>query len=371
MSLADHGGIGQLYRPGRDGGLAGQRTQGCRRRRSQGSTGRATGLATVDTDLFVAKEGTRVLPTSFGIELRHLRYFLAVFEELHFGRAAERLHIAQPPLSQAIRKLERELGVQLFVRTSRAVEPTPAGIALAEEARPVLASFQFALSEARRAGRGNGLLQIGCASYLPHARLQLFLEELKKRDPDFRAEVTHLLGVEQVDRMVAGQLDLGVLIHAEDYPELDHEPMFPSEQVFAFLPGGHRLAEKTVLRPDDLSSETLLMYPRAANPALFDFYLARVEQAGFRFRGVHENGSDARDMLLAVATGVGIAFGPRFFAEISEEGQSVIRRPIDTELRFPDVSVAWRANAPRRLRGQIAHVREAARKVYQTASAAS
>jgi DNA-binding transcriptional LysR family regulator len=88
------------------------------------------------------------------VELRHLRYFLAVYEELHFGRAAERLFMAQPPLSQAIRKLEAELGVRLFDRTSRVVTPTPAGEALANGARNVLASLEAAITEARRAGVG-------------------------------------------------------------------------------------------------------------------------------------------------------------------------------------------------------------------------
>jgi len=90
--------------------------------------------------------------TALGIEVRHLRYFLAVFEELHFGRAAKRLRIAQPPLSQAIRKIESELGVQLFERTSRMVSATAAGGALATEARKVLAAFDTAVAEARRAG---------------------------------------------------------------------------------------------------------------------------------------------------------------------------------------------------------------------------
>src|ERR687895_1281863 len=164
-------------------------------------------------------QGPQPVPAAAGIELRHLRYFLAVFEELHFGRAAERLHIAQPPLSQAIRKLEQELGVELFVRTSRAVEATPAGRALADEARRVLASFEFAVMEARRVGHGDAPLRIGCVSFLPTERLQRFLTALSDPDANFRAEVSHLWGLEQVERLRAGRLDLGVLMYVEDYAE--------------------------------------------------------------------------------------------------------------------------------------------------------
>jgi DNA-binding transcriptional LysR family regulator len=150
------------------------------------------------------------MPPPSGIELRHLRYFLAVFEELHFGRAAERLHIAQPPLSQAIRKLEQELGVELFERTSRAVKATPAATALAEEARKVLADFDFAVSEARKVGRQDAPLRIGCLSFLPMSRLERFLSELKERDASLRTEVTHMWALEQVEALLRGRLDLGV-----------------------------------------------------------------------------------------------------------------------------------------------------------------
>src|SRR5436309_15812072 len=104
----------------------------------------------------------RALTSAIAIELRHLRYFLAVFEELHFGRAAERLHMAQPPLSQAIRRLEEELGVQLLQRTSRVVTATEAGRVFADEARKVFAALDHAVLEARRAGGLGAALRIGC-----------------------------------------------------------------------------------------------------------------------------------------------------------------------------------------------------------------
>jgi DNA-binding transcriptional LysR family regulator len=308
------------------------------------------------------------LPNSPAIDLRHLRYFLAVFEELHFGRAAERLHIAQPPLSQAIRKLEQELGVDLFVRTSRAVEATPAGLVLAEEARKVLSSFEFAVTETRRVGSGEDLLRIGCVSFLPTARLQRFLAELKKRDGSLRPEVTHLWGLEQVGRLRDGRLDLGVFIHAEDYPELEYEPLFPGEQMKAFVPSGHRLAERPVLTPKDLASETMITFPRSINRALYDRYMGLLAELGFRFRGLHEIDTiDPRDALLAVTSGLGVVFGPSSLAELSDEGRNLVGRPLDPPLRLPDTVVAWRASAPRGLRSLLAGVRDAARALHAEA----
>jgi DNA-binding transcriptional LysR family regulator len=308
-------------------------------------------------------------PASAGIDLRHLRYFLAVYEELHFGRAAERLHIAQPPLSQAIRKLEQELGVQLFLRTSRAVEATPAGRVLAEEARRVLASFDFAVTETRQVGCGSSPLKIGCLLWLPTVRLQHFIAELKKRDQSLRTEVTHLLGRDQVERLRSGQLDLGVLWHPEDYPELEYSPLFPGGAIGVALPSEHRLANKEVLTPDDLATETLIMFPRSSNPAFFEKLEAMLHGAGYTFSGVHETSTDPRDMLLAVEGGLGVALTPTFVEELGE-GRSLVYRPLDPEILLPDLIVAWRANAPRRLRSLLTAVRESAAVLYEAAGKA-
>ena len=301
------------------------------------------------------------MPASTGIELRHLRYFLAVYEQLHFGRAAEQLHIAQPPLSQAIRKLEQELGVELFERTSRAVKATPAAAALAEEARKVLAGFEFAVSEACRVGRQEAPLRIGCVSFLPLFRLQRFLTELRNRDGSVRAEVTHMWALEQVDGLRTGRLDLGVFIR-EDYPELEYEPLFPGESVSAFLPTGHPLAEQTVLTPNDLASETRITFSRTINPLFYDRFMTLLADKGYRFRGLHElHTTDPRDALLAVSGGLGVVLGPSSLAELGDEGRDLIRRPLDPPLVLPDIVVAWRAIAPRPLRPRLASVREAAR----------
>jgi DNA-binding transcriptional LysR family regulator len=304
------------------------------------------------------------MPSPSHIDLRHLRYFLAVYEELHFGRAAERLHIAQPPLSQAIRKLENELGVTLFERTSRAVRPTSAGEALAEEAQKVLASFDFAVSEARRAGVRDAPLRIGCANVLPTVRLQRFVGELKKRDADLRTEIVRLWGIHQIERLRAGLLDLGVFMRVDDQPDLEYEPLFRSEPVCVFLPSSHRLAEKTVVTPDDLAGETRISFPRTINPAAQDRFVSLLDSAGYRFAGRQEISSkDPRDALLAVAGGLGVVLGGPSLCDLGDETRDLIMRPLDPPLQLPETVVAWRASAPRALRSSLSAVRDVARTV--------
>jgi DNA-binding transcriptional LysR family regulator len=298
------------------------------------------------------------------IELRHLRYFLAVFEELHFGRAAEQLHIAQPPLSQAIRKLENELGVQLLQRTSRVVAPTEAGRALAEEARKVLAGFELAVTETRRAGGAGTTLRIGYVPYLPIGPLLRLLNALHEREPAWQTQVTHLFALDQLALLRRGELDLGIFPATEEHAEVATEPLFAGEPLAAFLPAEHRLAAKLVLGPADLDEEILLTGQRAANPALYDRMLALMQAAGYRFARVREmSGTSGRDLMLGVAGGLGITLALASLREIDEAGGIVIRRPLDPPLAMPDTVVAGPANAPRRLATLLADVRDVAREL--------
>ena len=298
--------------------------------------------------------------TSPAIELRHLRYFVAVSEELHFGHAAERLHISQPPLSQAIRKLEAELGVLLLNRTSRLVTLTEAGRVFSEEARKVLGSFDGAVAEARRAGGANLPLRVGCVPTLPIERLLRFLGALQDRDPSVGSQVTHLGTLDQVQLLRAGGLDLGIF-YAADESELECLPLFAGEPLAAYLAPDHVLAAKEVLTPADLLDEILVTSARTINPALYDRVLAAIEAAGYRFGGVHQGGGmHARDLLLAVARGPGVTIVPFSLKEVSEAGSLVIRRTLDPPVLMPDVVVAWRANPPRHLRATLETVRRVA-----------
>jgi DNA-binding transcriptional LysR family regulator len=305
----------------------------------------------------------RVTPA---VELRHLRYFLAVSEELHFRRAAERLHIAQPPLSQAIRRLESELGVLLLKRTSRAVSLTEAGEVFAEAARDVLACFHVAVAEARRAGDAGAALRIGCVPYLPIQQLIAFLRGLQEHDSGLSTQVTHLIAAEQLRRLRDGELDLGIFSQAEEYGDLDLEPLAVGEPLVAYLSPEHSLTAKRVVRPRDLVEQELLMFPCTMDPPLYDRLLSLLERSGYRFRSIREGaGENWRDLLVAVARGLGVAVLPRSLQASSEAGESVASRPLEPQLVMPDTAVAWRVERERQLQVTPEAVREIARKLRQ------
>jgi DNA-binding transcriptional LysR family regulator len=277
------------------------------------------------------------------VELRHLRYFLAVMEELHFGRAAERLHMAQPPLSRAIRKLEDGLGVPLLIRSSRSVVPTEAGRIFAAEARKVLASVDHAVAEARRAGGASTSLRIGYVPYLPAARLQEFLATMLERDEELVVDVTHMYTLEQVRHLRAAEIDLGIFIDAGELHDIATEPLFPGDPVAAFVADSHPLAQRESIDPADMSGETLIVFPRALNPSFYDRWMATVEEAGFRFESVVEATSlNPRDSMLLVAHGRGVGLGPESFRiEGAADVVGVTRCPLDADLFMPPTRIAW------------------------------
>jgi DNA-binding transcriptional LysR family regulator len=306
----------------------------------------------------------RVPLGSPGIEIRHLRYFLAVYEELHFGRAAEQLHMAQPPLSQATRKLEEQLGVQLLERTSRVVTPTEAGRVFAENARRVLASLDLAVAAAQRAAPQATDLRIGCVHDLPLERLLRFLAALTEHDPTVQPRVTHLPSVEQVRRLRRGELDLGVFHDGREHSDIETELLFAGEPMVALLASEQPLAAKQVIGPDDLRDEVMVSFLRAADPSLHDRMLAAIDKAGYRFRGVYEAaGADTRDLLPPVAQNMGVAFAPSSFPEIGEAGVGVARRVLDPAPSMPETVVAWPASPQRWPNALLDTIRAVARKL--------
>ena len=302
-----------------------------------------------------------------GMELRHLRYFLAVVDELHFGRAAERVHISQPPLSQAIRKLEDELGVQLLRRTSRVVAPTEAGLAFAADARKVLRCTAAAVEAARMVGGAESVFRIGASPYLGAGTLHNVLCGLRRRGLAGAPNVTNLLPVQQVLLLRDGELHAGVF-HDLGYQEgIEVAPIGAGEELAAFLPQGHCLAARDVVGADDLAGETLVTVPRASAPALHDLVLARLEAAGYAFAGIREAGGPLpRDLLFAVMYGDGIAIGPRSTAQFSDAGSLVLQRALSGTHAMPDPVIAWQAHPAPHLEAIVAELKELAREVRQS-----
>lgn len=300
------------------------------------------------------------------IDLRQLRYFLAVYDELHFGRAARRLQMAQPPLSQAIRRLEDELGVPLLHRSSRAVTATAAGLVFAAEARKVLATLDVAVSEARRAEAKDAGLQIGCVPHVPLERLHRLVSAIEEPAPSARPRVQHLPAAEQLARLEHGDLDLAIVDDVvEAQRNLHVLPLFRGGAIGAVVPVGHDLAGTPALSPDDLASEQLVIFPRRANPALHDGLLVIFRSEGYRFRRViHATGPSRRDMMLAVAQGDGVALLPASSQDVVDSSRVVVFRPLTQAVFMPETVLVWRTGPSARLVEALATIREIAGKLY-------
>jgi len=214
------------------------------------------------------------------MELRQLRYFVAVAEELHFRRAAERLHMTQPPLSNQLRRLEDELGCQLMVRSRRRVELTPAGAAFMRDARRLLAELDEAAQNARRIHAGQaGQLRI---SFVGSALLSLVpnvVRRYRAAHPDVELQLRERSTEEQLGELRAGSIDVALVPLPVDAPDLRTEVLL-RERTVAVLPATHPLARLERIPPLRLGAEPLVLFPRAQAPGLHDRLLASLSGPG-------------------------------------------------------------------------------------------
>jgi DNA-binding transcriptional LysR family regulator len=207
------------------------------------------------------------------------------------------------------------------------------------------------------------VLRIGCPPKLPIQRLLAFLGALGMRAPHVEARVLHdTPAAEQLRRLAGGGLDVAMLYCADRQLEVDVEPVFPGEQLVAFLPPGHPLTANDVLGPADLLDVDLVIFPRAEDPGLFDHLLAELDSGGYRFRRVLEaSGGHVRDVLLDVASGRGIAIDSSSLADLSDAREMVVHRALDPPLRMPDVVLAWRPPRAHHLEHVLELLRDVAR----------
>src|SRR5947209_4147954 len=215
-------------------------------------------------------------------DFRQMRYFMAVAERLHFGRAAEALHISQPPLSRAIRALEDQLGVALFARTRRRVELTPAGTRLLEDARRLTAQLERTVHELRAMSDGAYTrLRIGFVSLADYGVLPGLLKAFKSAEPGVRLALREMLSPDQAAALAAGELDFGLLLPpVAGAARLDHL-VVQRERFVVALPAKHRLAsERGRLALAALAGEPFVTIPRQIAPRLYDIVAQIAAQAG-------------------------------------------------------------------------------------------
>lgn len=207
------------------------------------------------------------------LELRELRYFTVLCEELHFGRAAERLHISQSPLSQAIAQLERKLGTRLLDRSSRHVELTPAGAVLLRHSRRLLRDAQDAIGATRRAGAGEtGSLRIAVGPVPRDAVLPALRHALDERLPTLLVDIAEIDGDEIVDAVVRGAADAGLMLCAPEHGDIDSK-LLRRDHPVAVVRRGHPLATRDEVTIEDLAEHTLLLWPRTVSKGAHDVVL--------------------------------------------------------------------------------------------------
>lgn len=302
------------------------------------------------------------------MELRHLRYFVAVAEERHFGRAAERLHIAQSPLSQQIRTLEAELGGPLFERTTRRVELTPAGEILLGRARTVLASADAAAEDTRRAARGElGQLSIGFTGSTTYALLPPVAAGLRDALPGVKLQLHgEMVTPAQVAGLLGGSLDLGILRPPVHSAELAVE-VIRSEPMIAVLPATHRLAAEEKVRLADLADEPFVRYAAHLRTVLNDFVDEACAAAGFTPQVALEV-TETATLVSFVAGGIGVALVPESVSGMTVNG--AVYRPLRGAAPRIQIALAWRKDDESRILARALRVvRARTRRVTREAGA--
>jgi DNA-binding transcriptional LysR family regulator len=277
------------------------------------------------------------------MELRHLRYFVAVAEELHFARAAARLHIAQPPLSQQIKSLETELGVQLFDRSQRRVRLTAAGAAFLIEARRTLASAERAADAARRAARGEiGRLAIGYVASVAYELLPAIVRAYRRRAPDVTLALEEMSSAEQSRALAAGSLDLGFVRRPPAIEPGLIGTVVRREPIVLALPRGHALATLRVIRLGDLRQEAFVVFPARPRPSWADVAIDLCRRAGFE-PAVAQEAIEMTSALSLVAAGIGVTLVPSSVRAVRRPG--VVFRPI-TPAPMSELVLVRRDEAP-------------------------
>lgn len=272
-------------------------------------------------------------PSTVPIELRSWRQFLAVAETLHFGQAAERLHMTQPPLTMAIQQLEARLGVVLFERTRRRVALTAAGEALLEPVRHLLQQAAALPGVAQSAGRGAvGRLRLGFVSTVGFGPLPAWLRRFREVEPGVQVVLREATTDVQLQALTRGEADAGFVLHApgvaaglEPWSRLS----VGSEPLVLALPDGSPLATARRLRLDTLLAQPLVIFPRVIAPSLYDAILAYYHRHGVS-PAVAQEAIQMQTIVNLVSAGLGLAWVPQSMTQLQRAG--VVYRAVPTSL---------------------------------------
>ena len=287
------------------------------------------------------------------MDLRQLRYFVAVAEELHFGRAAQRVGIAQPPLTQQIQRLEADLGCRLLIRGRKTVL-TPAGGALLEQARRVLTHADEAAELTRRAARGeSGQLRVGVPPSVMLSGLPAVIRKYRKRYPGVQFGLRELSTSAIETALQTGEIDLGFLREVVPAAPLLSEVVL-EERIVAALPASHALAHAKDLRIASLGGEPFVFFPRRLGPAFYDRMISFCTSASFVPEVVQE-AAQWQSVICLVEAGVGISLAPACVQRFKWKG--VVYRPM-RGLRTK-VLAAWNADGSETVQAFLKLVRGA------------
>lgn len=274
------------------------------------------------------------------MELHALRYFVAVAGELHFRRAAEKLHMTQAPLSTAVRKLEDELGVRLFERTSRSVKLTAAGEFFLREAEAVLARERMALRNLREFVSGDlSPLVVGYNEPALNSVLPQVLARCRKNYPALRLELRELETAEQMEQLRRGILDIALMRpYGIDLAGFDVR-LVHRETYRLVMPADHPLAEKETVSGADLSGQEVILFAREVNPAVFDRLVEALSSGGVRPPIFRQDARNKHSMLAMVRAGFGVALMPESCCRDPLPGMKTAG--LATELPPVDIMAVW------------------------------
>ncbi|MBB4841665.1 DNA-binding transcriptional LysR family regulator [Paucibacter oligotrophus] len=289
------------------------------------------------------------------IELRSLRQFLALAEELHFGRAAARLHMTQPPLTQAIQKLEVALGVSLFERSSRSVALSPAGEALLPQARQMLAQAQGLPALVQAAAKGeSGRLRLGFVSTVGYGELPRWLREFRERFPAIALSLREATLDVQLPDFASGELDLGFIIHAPGACPPGFERLrIASEPMVLALSSELALAKQASLRAEQVLPLPLVIFPRAIAPSLFDAVLGFYQAQGASPR-IEQEAIQMQTIVNLVSAGMGAAWVPASVQALVRVGVSY--KPVLGGPPSCETSLIWPQDAAPTVRRFVEHI---------------